>query len=297
MVGAWLLCCFWIGPAAGQELCPRTFWPAPAGTKGLVFGYSNVHGDVLMDPSIPLYGVDSDIRTLFLGYLQTFDLWGRTANVLLEAPYSTSTTKGLLFETQAQRDFAGFDDPAISLTVNLLDAPTLTPADFQALRADPRFLLGAKLKIVPPLGQYKADRLINVGSNRWAVRAELGAVIPLRPSWLLEIEAGVWFFGDDDQFITGRREQEPIWSGQANLIRRFRPGFWASLDFNYFTGGRQSIAGDKLTDLQSNSRLGATIVVPFRGRYAVKVGYSTGARTRYGADFNQFLVTLNMLFR
>ena len=105
------------------------------------------------------------------------------------------------------------------------------------------------------------------------------------------MEASAWVFGDDDEFVAGKREQEPIYALEAHLVRRFKPGFWASLDANYFTGGRQTIGGDDLIDLQSNRRLGATLVVPFRERNAVKFGLSVGVRTKYGNDFTQLLLT------
>jgi len=291
LVPAAALCLLCSGSATAQELSPRSFWPAPGGSRILILGYAHSVGDVLMDPSIPLNGLDSEINTGILGYMQTFGLWGRTANVVVETPYSWGTSTGLLDETLKRRDFSGFNDPAITLTVNLIGAPAMTPAEFQGLRANPRPLLGVSVKLVPPLGNYDENLLINVGANRWAMKAELGSVIPVKPNWLLELEAGAWFFGDDPDYVMGRREQDPIWAAEAHLVRRFRPGFWASLEFNYFTGGQQTIGSNELIDLRSNSRLGGTIVVPFRGRYAVKIGYSTGARTSYGADFDQFLVT------
>jgi len=285
----------WSGTTFCQELSPRAYWPAPVGTKVLVLGYAHATGDVLMDPSVPLYGVDSKINAGFLGYLQTFSLWGRTSNLLLELPYSWGTTTGLVGNTPARREFAGLSDAGISMTINLIGAPALSPEGFQALRADPRPLLGFNIKLVPPTGYYQDDRLINVGSNRWAMRVQLGSVIPLKPRWLFELEAGVWFLGDDDDFIAGKREQDPIYAAEIHIVRRFKPGFWASLDANYFTGGRQTIDDKQLVDLQSNRRFGGTVVFPFAGRHAVKLGYSIGTRTRYGNDFKQFLMTYQVL--
>lgn len=286
-----VLCFLFATAGMAQEMSPRFYWPAPKGTKVLVLGYSRSSGDVLMDPSIPVYGVDSKISTGFLGYLQTFAIGGRTANLVLELPYSWGTTKGLVGDTPARRDFAGLNDAGITLAVNLLGAPSMNAAEFQQLRADPRPILGASLKLVPPIGYYHPDRLINVGANRWAAKLELGSVIPLRPRWLLEIEGGAWFFGDDDDYITGARKQDPIYAVELHLVRRFRPGFWAALDFNYVTGGRQTIGESELVDVQGNARFGGTIVIPFERRHAVKIGFSTGTRTRFGTDFNQLLVT------
>ena len=292
-----LAVCAWAPQADAQDLSPRAYWPAPKGTKVAIAGYSQVSGDVLFDPSIPLFGVDSKIHTAIAGYLQTFSLWGRTANAVVELQYSWGTTRGVIEDTPARRDFSGVGDLAVTLSFNLLGAPSMTPADFQALRAAPRPILGASVKVLMPTGNYDADRLINVGANRWAARLELGSIVPLHRKWLLELDAGAWVFTDDDDYLPGAREQDPIFNFQAHLIRRFRPGFWASLDANYFVGGRQTIGGDELVDVQHNSRVGAMLVVPFAGRQAIKLGYFVGVRNAFGSDFNQFLVSYQVLFR
>jgi len=289
------VCSFWVAEGAAQELTPRTYWPAPKGTKILVTGYSYSDGDVFFDPSIPIRGADSKVNTSVLAYLQTLGLWGRTSNLLLELPYSWGTTKGLLGETPASRDFSDFGDLGITLNVNLRGAPSMTLEDFLALRANPHLIVGASLKIVAPTGHYDSDRLINVGTNRWAVRAQLGSIIPLRPTWLLELTAGAWFFADDDDFIAGKKEQDPILSAQTNLIKRIRPGLWASLDLTYYTGGRQTIAGNRLGDTQRNVKIGGTVVVPFRGRHAIKIGYVKSVVTKFGTNFNQFLVSYQVV--
>jgi len=292
-----LVTVLWAQLAASQELSPRLYWPAPVGTRLVVLGYQYSDGDVLMDPSIPVYGVDSRISTLLAGYVQTLDLWGRTTNLLLEVPYSQGSTQGLLDGQMLRRDFSGFNDLAVSATINLLGAPAMTREDFQTLRVDPHPIVGLNFKLVMPTGRYDEDRLINVGANRWAARVQVGSILPLRPRWLFEIAAGAWFFGTDPDFISGRRDQNPVYAVEAHLIRRFKPGFWGALDVNYFNGGAQTIGGQELVDLQSNSRLGATLAIPFLGRSAVKLVYSTGTRTRFGTDFNQFTVTYQRLLR
>ena len=195
----------------------------------------------------------------------------------------------------AQRDFAGPGDLGVTLTVNLLGAPSMTREDFLKLRADPHLILGASLKVVAPTGQYDKNRLINVGANRWATRAELGSIIPLHPTWLLEFSASAWFFEDDDEYIGGKREQAPIYAVQAHLIKRLRPGLWASLDVSTFRGGRQTIEGNRLDDAQRNVKIGGTLVVPFLHRHTIKIGYAAGTVTKYGNDFDQFLLSYNVL--
>ena len=276
---------------AAQELTPRAYWPAPKGTKVLVIGYSNAEGDVLFDPSIPLYGVDSELNAGLLAYVQTLSLWGRSSNLIVELPYVWGETRGLVEDTPASRKYSGFSDLGITLSVNLMGAPSMTVEEFVAFRTDPHAILGASLKVIAPTGEYDETRLINEGANRWALKGELGYTLPLSTKWLLDFEAGALFFGDDDEFVAGKKEQEPIYSAQMHVIRRFSPGFWGSLNFNYFTGGRQTIDGVELGDVQRNSRLGATFVFPVAKGHAIKLGYAVGWLTRFGTDFDQFLIT------
>jgi len=283
--------------ATGQELTPRAYWPAPKGTQVLVLGYNHSTGDVVIDPSLPIVGVDSNINRGLLAYMRVFRLLGRTASVVVELPYSQGFTKGDLEGDATRRDFSGFGDVAVTLAVNLLGAPSMTPAEYQELRANPRPILGGSVKIVAPTGDYDPDKLINIGTNRWAIKGELGYMIPIEPRWLLEFELGGWIIGDNDDFLGTTREQDPVVTGEIHLVRRFSPGFWASLDMNYYTGGRSTIGGEPIADLQRNSRLGGTLVVPFHGRHAFKVGYSAGVVTESGGDYNMLLLSYSRLFR
>ncbi len=56
----------WAISGAAQELTPRTYWPAPKGVKVGVLGYVYATGDIFFDPSVPLYGVDSDVNIVTL---------------------------------------------------------------------------------------------------------------------------------------------------------------------------------------------------------------------------------------
>jgi hypothetical protein len=107
----------------------------------------------------------------------------------------------LFLGNPVKQDFGAFGDLSMTLNVNLRGAPTMTLEDFQAYRANPRPIIGASLKVVMPTGQYNPDRVVNVGSNRWAARLKLGTVIILKPKWLMEISASTWLFGADDDFF------------------------------------------------------------------------------------------------
>ena len=209
----WAVLSLWVAAGTAQELTPRAYWPAPTGTRLVILGHNYSSGDVVTDPSLPVIGVDSGINLGLLAYVQTLNLWGRTANILLELPYSWGTTKGDLEGEATRRDFSGLADVGITLFVNLLGAPSMTPAEFQELRRNPQPILGVSVKIVAPTGDYDPDKLINIGTNRWAIKGELGYIVPLRAKWLLELDLGAWFIGDNDDFLGTTREQDPVVTG------------------------------------------------------------------------------------
>jgi hypothetical protein len=294
---AGLLCCFWAVESVAQEVTPRLFWPAPKGTRVFVAGYSYTTGDVLLDSSIPVLGANASSNTGLLAYTQTLDLWGRTSNFLVQLPYSSGTADGLFNDEPVKRDFSAFGDISATVNINLKGAPTLDREKYMAFRADPQTIVGASLKLVFPTGQYDKDKVINVGANRWAGRLKVGSVLILKPSWLLELSASAWVFGDDDDYVMGKKERAPVYSAETNLIKRIRPGLWASLDVTYYIGGEQTIDGEPLEDSQKNVRIGGTFVFPFRQRHAIKIGYVNGVVTRYGSDFDQLLVSYQVLIR
>lgn len=281
---------------SAQELTPRAYWPTPQGTHFLSVGYTYVSGDTIPDPTLPISAVDSEIHTALLGSRRTFSLLGRTANLAIELPYSDGETsaRGDLGRDR-QVDYDGLGDVAATLAVNFVGAPSLTQEDFAELRRNPHPILGGSLKLVAPTGDYDSDKAINVGSNRWAFKMETGYIQPLKPQWLLELEAGVWFFTDNDDFLGVTREQDPIYSFDLHLVRRFSRGFWGSLDASAYRGGRSKVDGERLDDLQRDTKVGFTFLIPFLVKNAIKFSYSNGSLNDSGEDFDEFLVSYQRL--
>jgi hypothetical protein len=284
--------------AMAQELTPRAYWPAPVGTQVLSVGAVHTSGDIIPDPSLPISGLDSEINSLQVGYLRTLDLFGRSANLIVNLPYADGDT---IVDSdivgRVERDYRGVGDLGLTLSVNLIGAPALTPEAFAALRRDPPPIIGASLRVVAPTGKYDEDRVINVGANRWAAKLEVGSIIVLQPKWLLEFAAGAWFFGDNDEFLGNRtREQNPIYSAEVHLVHRFRPGFWASLDFNGYKGGRSRVDGQRLDDLQRDSKAGFTLVFPFATGQAIKASYAYGSLNDSAESFDIFSLSYQRVF-
>lgn len=271
-----------------QELTPRAYWPAPVGTNVFGIGYQLSTGDVLPDPSLPVYGVDSTLNGAALTYQRFFDLFDRTATVQLNLPYAWGRTEGTVDGEFLTRDIDAFADARIRFAINLRGAPAMDPTEFREMLGNPKTIVGVSLVVQAPTGGYDTDRVLNAGSNRWSAKPALGVIVPLSPGWLLEGEMGVWVFGDNEEFVGVTREQAPILSSEFHLIRVMKNGVWASLDLNFYQGGQSTVAGVERDDIQRNSRVGLTLAYPIRKRHMIRAGYSAGVVTEVGSDFSIF---------
>jgi hypothetical protein len=268
-----------------QQLVPRAYWPSPNGTDLLLVAYQKNTGDIIFDPSLPITGVESDIDFLQLSYQRTFSAWGRTATMQVSLPYSRGTTEGAVEGEFRRRDVSGLADLQTRFSINLLGAPTMDREGFRALRQSPETIVGTSLVVTLPTGDYDSDKLFNVGTNRWSAKPAIGVIWPIRPTWLFEAEIGAWFFGKNTDFAGLTRKQEPIFSTEFHLVKRFRPGFWLSLDANFYVGGKSQLEGTEAGNLQRNSRIGLTGVLPIKPGHALRASFSTGAVTESGGDF------------
>jgi Putative MetA-pathway of phenol degradation len=273
------------GPAA-QELQPRAYWPLPRDSNTLIIGYQRTQGDVLVDASLPVDGVEARADFLLVGYQRTFDLFGRTASVNLNQPFADSSTSGIVGGQFVRRDVNGLADFRARFAVNLKGAPSMDRAGFLAWLRNPQTIVGASVLVQAPTGQYDADRYINLGTNRWSVKPAIGLIAPLGSGWALESELGAWLFGANDDFLGRTRRQDPILSAELHAVRARRNGFWISIDANFYDGGQTEVGGVKSDDRLRNSRLGATILVPIGKGNALRGSISTGLVTSSGSDFD-----------
>ena len=147
--------------------------------------------------------------------------------------------------------------------------------------------------MVAPTGQYDPTKLINLGSNRWSIKPEVG-VSRRWGHWVLDGYGAVWFFTKNSEFFsrnayfagTRAQTQDPIFAFETHLSYDFRPRLWVSLDGNFWYGGRTSLNGAlNPATLQQSSRIGITASVPLTRHQSIKAGYADGAYVRFGGDY------------
>jgi hypothetical protein len=274
-----------IASACAQDLTPRAYVITPSGSNAVIFSYSLNTGSVLFDPSIPVTDSSITVSTPVLSYYRSFGLFGRSSNITLSLPYAVGDASALLNGSKVSASRSGLADGRIRYSINLLGGPAMAPREYATWNE--RNLIGVSLTAILPTGQYDPARLINVGSNRWGFKPEIGYA-RRRGHWVLDLYAGAWFYTPNSSYYPGeaRRTQLPIFAGEAHLTYYATRRLWASVDGNYWIGGRSSLNGAGNEDEQRNSRLGVTVAVPLNQHQAIKVSYAKGAYITVGGNYN-----------
>ena len=270
--------------ARGQDLEPRTYSNIPVGLNFLIAGYGYSVGGVVTDPSFPLEDGDVQIHSTVLAYARAVDVWGTSGKFDVVLPFAWVSGTATFRGQPREREVSGLADPRFRFSVNLYGAPALSLQEFADYKQD--LIIGASLQVSAPLGQYDSSKLLNIGTNRWSIKPELGVSKALGPL-TLELDAGVRFYTNNDDFLNGMTlEQDPIYAVQGHLIYNFGAGVWGALDATYYTGGRTTVDGVKGDTLQENTRLGLTVALPVNRHNSIKLYASTGVFARTGSNFN-----------
>ena len=270
--------------AQAQELEPRAYRTLPTGFNFAVLSYSFSKGNVVTDATSSVQDLSLDANIAGFGYLRSLGIFGRSSSVTLQVPYVFMSGTAVLDGEPVSGTRTGTADARLRLAVNLLGGPALAPAEFARYRQ--RRNLGVSLTVGVPTGEYKSSQRVNLGSNRWSLKPEVG-YSSIKGRWILEAAAGVWFFTTNDEFFGGTTlRQDPITSVQAHASYNISRRVWLAVDGNWFTGGSTEVNGAELTALQSNSRGGLTLSVNVARGQSLKFAAQTGVFTRTGADFD-----------
>jgi hypothetical protein len=277
--------------ASAQELDARHFTPAPIGTTFVIGGVGTSDGAIVFDPALDIENVHADLEIVTAGFGRVL-AWGeRQARVLVVAPHADGTIAGDIGSAPQTAALDGFVDPRIKLTLGLRGAPALTAAE---LARAPRgaTVVSAGVTLVAPWGDYEPTRLVNLGYNRWALKPEVGVLRPFGP-WTVEGTFGAWLYSRNDEQFPGHahKRQEPLLSAQAHVSYTWPNRVWLALDATRFGGGDTRVDGVAMPDYQQNSRVGATLSIPFGAHHSLKLTYSEGTTTRRGNDFESFMMT------
>jgi Putative MetA-pathway of phenol degradation len=288
--------CFFAGICHAQDLAPRAYVITPLHSNAVNLTYSFLDGSIIFDGTVPIADATARVNISILSISHSMNFFGRTANFTASLPYGVGNFRGTVAEAETLAYRSGLLTSSFRFSVNLKGGPAMNVQEYSKWRQ--KTIIGVSIKLVPPSGQYDPTKLINYGSNRWALKPELGYSRRLG-HWILDGYGGVWFFTTNSEFFshnqfspgTNTQSQNPTGSFEGHLSYDFKPRLWVSFDANFWFGGSTSLNGAiNEATLQRNSRIGATASIPLSRHQAIKLSYNNGAYIRYGGSYQNVSV-------
>ena len=279
--------------APAQELEPGAYWPLPVGLNIVTGVDSFSWGSVTFDPALPVTDADATINTTAIVYTRALSIAGRSATTSgSSCRLSQGMSRARISARSPEVDRFGQADPRFRLAINLYGAAAMAPKAFASYRL--KTILGVSVAVAPPLGQASNDtKVINLGTNRWAIKSEMGFAHFFR-RWVVELMGGVYTSPTTRTSLAERyaRRTRSRSSGSPHDIcfaaTCKHPG-----DANFYRGEPTSIDGRLNLDLQKNSRVGSTFSAGLTPRQSIRMSISRGAYTTIGADFTSVAVGYN----
>jgi hypothetical protein len=264
------LVCFVVGvlltrSAGAQFSDPRNYQNVPVGVNQIELGYTYVHANASIDSAIVIGGAKLNVNQGTISYTRYFGLFGRTAWVAPGVPLAG--VDGSVSGTNVSGSVAGAGDSSYEFAVLLKGGPALSPAEFGNYK--PTTTLGASVVVTAPTGQYTPDKILNLGSDRWSFRPEIGVSYPFGPEqrWALDAYANCYLYTDNTAYRGAEvLKQGPLPGFEGHLSYAFSPSIVGSLDARYSFRGETTVNSLRQDDSQKNFVLGSEVVVSLNAK-------------------------------
>lgn len=278
----------------GQDLEPRAYANVPIGINVLAVGYGYNTGNVLTDPSLPIEDFVINTHILAVNYIHSFSLSKKLARVQVSLPTANMqghvTQNGELITGTR----TGFADMRIRFGVNLTGSPALDRKNFR--QYEQKAIFGVSLVTSVPIGLYYSDKKINLGSNRWGFKPEIGVSKRFKNVYA-EAYVGTWFYTNNTNYFGGNElKQKPTMSFQAHASYYFKNQMWFGINTNWYEVGEVAINDVYTGDTQKDWRLGATFSVPLTKSQSLRLQYHTGIYADLGLNYDSLTLAYQYVF-
>jgi hypothetical protein len=277
--------CLFFSNAFCQDLEPRVYANVPKGLNILIMNYNYLDGNVVTDPSLPIKDFEISSHSVAAGYIKTFSLANKLARVQVVLPYvymDGKVTSTIGDDITGNR--SGMADLRIRFGINLFGSPALDKKDFS--KFNQKTIFGASLVTSVPIGQYFEEKQVNLGTNRWAFKPEVGVSRRMK-SFYVESYVGVWFYTINNEFLINKeKRQEPALSFQFHSSYYFKNQMWVGFNANWYKGGSSTIDNVKIGDNLDNLRVGATWSVPVGKMQSLRLQFHSGANKSRDIDYD-----------
>jgi hypothetical protein len=258
-----------------QEVEIRRWNQLPIDQNFGVLSFAYTSGEIATDPTLQIKNARVELETALVGYIRSFALFDKTARFELRQAFQDGMWSGNIGGVATHAERHGMNDTVARVAVNLIGGPPLSGNAFVEHRARVReeTILGAAVAVSLPTGQYDPDKLINLGSNRFSFRPQLG-LQHRQNDWVFEMTGTAFIFTANHNFFGGtRRTQEPLFSVDASVEYDFEQGAWISAGAGVASGGRSSIDGITKNDDRLDVGWVVSAGFPINSAISVRASY------------------------
>jgi hypothetical protein len=237
-------------PLTAQEVEIRRWNHLPIDRNFVTANYAHTQGDIAVDPVLRLEDVSVEMETWLLGYIRTFELLDRTARLEIRQAWQAGVWNGILDGTPTSTSREGWSDTFVRFVVDLVGAPPLAGKAYADYRAatNVETIVGAALSVQLPTGEYFKDKLINLGTNRFTFRPQLG-VHQQYCNWSFEVTGTASIYTENSSFFNGNLlQQDPYYAIDGSVEYTIQTGVWASVGAGVGVGGRSTVNGVEKDD-------------------------------------------------
>jgi len=304
------------GPAIAIDDGARAYWKLRDGTNVMSFQYLSLDMQASdtqqFDPSSYIYpNSDSDANVIIASYARHMTLFNRPSSLSVnlvggsvDVDVNTSlappgflppnATPGVSFSQSA----SGFGDPTVQFDVNLFGTPPLI-STVDLVNYEPTWTVDTAVMLAMPIGSYDKDKLVNMGLNRWygrlafPIKYHFGVFAPGYMS-SFELTPSVWLFGENDDFVGQKLENDSLWQIEAHLTHDFTRTFYGSVDLLHRAGFQSEINGTNVGEELDIGNLGFTLNFQPTDNLVVRAGYSSNV---FGDnDLNNSVIRLQLVY-
>jgi hypothetical protein len=209
----------------------------------------------------------------------------------VEASVPLAGLGGSISGTNVHGSATGAGDSSYTMSMLLIGGPARSVAQFEDYK--PTTTVGVSLGITAPTGEYDPNKLLNLGSDRWSFRPEIGVSHPFgaEQKWQCDLYFHTSFFTDNTSY-RGKEilRQEPLPGLEGHLSYFFVHSAWVSVDGLYAFRGATFVNGVNQGNAQKNFSLGSEVNISINDRNTLAVEFAKALVHDNGPAYTGFAV-------
>jgi len=275
--------------ARAQFTDPRAYDNTPVGVSQLELAYAYANANASIDTSLVIADAELNLNLGTVEYTRYFSFFHRTA--WAQAIVPIAGLNGSIVGSNIRGSRTGAGDTSYELALLVKGGPALSVTQFA--HYVPTTSVGVSLTVTAPTGQYSASKVLNLGSDRWSFKPEIGISHPFgsKQQWVVDGYANAYFYTDNTSFHGVEILRQQALPGlEGHVSYTFASNLWVSLDTRYSFRGDTLVNGIDQKNAQQNFTLGSEVNISINSRNAMVLEFAKSLVHENGPAYTGFSV-------